>query len=277
MQANPDTISDINPLKMPSLIWEYMHPYMEKYNILFTQQAPELPVNRNTIVWSLNRRTPGGGDDSSVRKTARYLGREHTTESMVKETHMMYYTLDIEYKIFGRSSSQLDDIAWDFENALLAVKGTINNLYTGFHIKFLEQKTDMLDRKSSSSEYRILMFRLVVPVRYFKYIREIKQVRLELWSGRLAAIDEEFVYDGTGYTRIPLQDYQRVSDIVNVKRNYDAYGDVELTAGIDYIVVQDEDNASKFIQWKTSGAVPEAGETFWITYLIQDNDSFLTI
>lgn len=264
---NPDHISDINPLQAPRLAWEYIEPYLSKYNVEFKQAYPDVPIEGPTITWKIFQRKPGQGPNAS-RNKKRYLDHRSEGDNTVQVRDLGYYTLLVDYVIYDDSSSVLDNLTWDFENALLEAESPLQTRYAGFHIRFISQEPDGNDTvRKPEFKNRTLRFEFIVPVHYKRVFREIRNIDIQLWGNELAYIDVEFTYDGSLVTEFDLPTYKNIAVVHSIKRKFDSLGYKTLDPGTDYSVKR----AAKdrvYIEWNEFGSVPDNGETFWITYTV---------
>lgn len=269
IEFNSSEISNINPLRIPELIWEYVRPYLEKYKVNFYAFGPSVEMTQPTIVWRIRRRVPG--DKNRLRTSPRYLDERKTSDNVVEEIWQTKYTAIVEFMLYADSSSVLDDLAWDFENAVMETEGPIQSRYTGFHINFLAQEIDTFENERKPEfEKRILKFEVIIPVLYRKAFREIRNIQLELWGKHLAYLDAEFIYSGGLRTDFSLSSTQKIYKVIEIKRNIPGIGDIILQHGIDYLLKTDDSNGAVYIEWLEYGSVPEVDEAFWITYMISN-------
>lgn len=256
-----DHASDINPLRAPSLVWGYVKPYLEKYNVEFTEWAPELPIDKPVICWRVIYRRPG------ERKQPQYAGYGSRGDGTSEVRDLVFYNMEIQYKIYAKSSSVLDDLAWDFEFAVLQAEQPIQAQYAGFHIEFARQEVDQSENERKSElETRDLRFKFTVPVNFKRVFRELRNVKIQLWGNDLAYLDVETTYSGDLITEFDLPTYRNVKSIHSIKRNIGGV-DITLDPGTDYAVKRNA-TGRIYIEWNEFGSVPDVGETFWISYVV---------
>lgn len=259
-----DTVSDINPLAYPDLLWEYTKEYLKQYKVSYYKNAPQVPIKGNTITWKILNRKPG--NLKRERQNPQPIGQTRLLDNTVVQHYEMLFTIMVEFHVYSTSSSTLEDLAWDFENTLLnSARAEILMSYPAFDIKFVNQEADSIVEKSDLERIR-LQFQLIVPVNFQKIYRKLTGYEVQLWGHKLASIDVPFTNTSLETFEIPLNDNTVVCHIISIKRDIGNDEDLELLPGTDYKIEINPTTGSRYITWIENGSIPELNEEFWVTY-----------
>lgn len=268
---NPDYLVDVNPYRLPSIIWELVSPYMRKYDVQFSEKAPREQVGKPLVTWKIIRRIPGTGErrgHSTGPSFSYKTGR--TSQNFNLEAHRADYRIWLEYQVYGNSSTEIDDIAWDLENAVRETSGTLESKIPGFKLKFSEQSTDQILKNTPAElSVRTLLFEVHLPVTYIRQIKALKEVQIEMLAGRAVYTDTAFTRDSPNDTYdIEVGDYKYVVQIwlITLTRNSEV---VRLKPGTDYTIEFAEGAPRVFIRWNDeNGLTPAVGEEFRVSYSV---------
>lgn len=266
-----DFITDVNPYRLPSIIWELVSPYMRKYDVQFSEKAPREQVGKPLITWKIIRRVPGTrerGGKSTGPTFSHRLNR--TSENFNVEAYQADFRIWLEYTVYGNSSTEIDDIAWDLENAVRDTSGTLESNIPGFKLKFSEQSTDQLLKNTPPElSVRTLLFEVHLPVTYTRQIRALKEIQLEMLAGRAVYQDAAFTRDSPNDSYdIDVGDYKYVVQIwlITITRSGEV---IRLKPGTDYTIEFAEGAPRVFIRWNDeSGLTPAVEEEFRVSYSV---------
>ena len=264
-----DTATEINPWRIPLLLWELMEPYFKRrWKAELVRQFPEEEVVKPTISYRLARITPGGGKDGNVDSRGfSYESRSTNEQGLVEETQKQFVQLFMDWAVFGTSAEEADDLVWDLFNALNETVGPVIDKIPGTVIAWTSGGEPALPWKEQDRlKVRSLRYEIRTPLRRKSVLPELRQIVMEDSVGRWlssrtrltrTSADEDF--------QIPVEATQRVVNILTVflKREGVLY---LLKEGIDYRILLEED-LSQSIRWLDGpGATPEVGDEFIVDY-----------
>jgi hypothetical protein len=264
-----DTQASLSPYSVGKILWNFVEPYfVQNYEIQVTEQYPQSRLEAPTITWRTLRRTPGRGANKVVTgKGANFSRFLKAADGLVYEIYAQVQTIILEYAIFGTSSTEVDTIAWDFENAIQQAAGQVQLLHEGFTLTFMEQigDTNMDWRSQDDLNVRTCRFECSVPIMYTRTTPEL--VRIEK-------------YDIAGYNTLRTT-VTRDSDSTTYSITAPASGRVvrihevslfesdgtftPLLEKVDYLIKKDG-NQVAYIEWITQGKKPEVGADFSVRY-----------
>lgn len=264
-----DTSTNTSPYAIPERFWEIIRTYfIEHYNCHFTEEFPKHNVDRATIAWRILRRWPGGGGENVATARgpthAKYV--KAVEQGYVVEHTQQQQKIIYEYGIFGTSSAQVNEIAWDFENAILEAVGIIQGEIPGFQFSFDEQIGDTAYQWRQQEELmvRTLRFIALVPIRRKGLRKTIEYVKKTVLMGRMSAYKQLKRNTASSSLYIPLQSNQKLTNVFMISL-YVTGGTKPLLQDVDYALKTDE-NQNLYIEWNSNGVNPAVGETFKVDY-----------
>ncbi len=164
----------------------------------------------------------------------------------------------------------MNDLAWDFENAILIAAGKVQEEYPSFTMTFSEQLGDgnMSWENQDDLNVRTIRFECTISIMYTRMIPEIRRVEkyqgtgfsnLELTMTRLD--DTSISYIPTDGKKVLKIHAVALFDPVNYYDN--------LVKGVDYEVKTDSEQVA-YIEWNVlSGKIPAPGQEFRVKYSLQ--------
>jgi len=273
-----DTQSNISPYDIPKKIWSKIEEYfITKYGVEVSNAYPQKAVNKPTIVWRIFRRIPGGGKDNIAQARGasfyRYVGNSDTGYQF--EEHMQQQRVVYEFAVFGTSSEEVEEIAWNLENAILQVVSVVQSEVLGFSMVFSEQVGDstLMWKNQDELMVRTLRFEAVVPIKYIHAVPQLRMIEQEARLGSLA--DSKIIVrsNATSKLYVPVDVGKRVVDITRIVRQVTSTPTVK---DVDYKIKYDDDNVA-YIEWTDNGVGPSVGEQFRVDYILAGPATVQTI
>lgn len=262
-----DTQANVTPYTIPSLIWELVEPYLTKYGVSFSEAYPQTRVAAPTVVWRISRRIPGISASPYRQKKGANFSREVKTDEdgNVHQEYTQHFTIWYEFAIFGVSTAEINQLAWDFETAVVAAAGRLEATFPGFKIVFSYQNTDnaMTWRQQDELNYRSIVFETILPIRYLHVSQAVRSIQLETIQGRRRTYERVTRTADTTYSPTTT-DNEIVSSINFVFINRS--GRKTLREGVDFTTKETE-SGSFYLEWEdTYGMTPAVGEDFVVDY-----------
>jgi len=266
-----DTQSLVNPYLIGELIWTQIAPYLEKYDVAFSESHPTEAVSRPTIVWEVARRVPGldGLKGKSRAPMFAYdLGRNKDT-GLQEQMYQQEYTVFLEYSIYGGSSSKLGDLAWDLERAVLSANYSLGRLYPGYRAFFHEQrKDDAIRVRPFDLLSRKVVFLIHLPISFVVSEPTLAEIQYFFVMGRLLIEDARLTRTSSATAfHIPVKDFDIVTGItlIHLIRSGKV---IVLEQGTDFDVIKDDNSPRAHIGWRDGlgGLTPNVGEEFKVSY-----------
>lgn len=272
-EISQDTRSSLNPYRIGHEIYRLVEGYfVNKYEGLQVSESfPREPSAGPTITWRILRRVPGGGRDGIAQaKGPSYTNTTGVDEfGQVSETHTQQFRMTLEFSLVSTSRAKLEELAWDWENAMLDVVGPLQQMIPGFSMAFSEQPAD------SQVGYRIqdellavhLRYEILMPVRYRVLLPQLRQAVVEQVFTGFTDSTGRVVREGTDPDYdVPVPDGARATDILAVYRRLETASPLLLQAGIDYQVVKLDDGSARLRWLDDNGSTPAEGEQFLVQY-----------
>jgi hypothetical protein len=267
-----DSRADINPNLLGQYVYEYIGPYFkQKYGLQYVEQYPKERVTTPSITWRVYKRVPGGGKHGVAQARGASFSRTNSTDEYgnVIEDHKQQHQIVMEYAIFGTSSDEVDNIAWDLENAIVDCEGILQRKIEGFGLSFDQMLGDsnLSWRDQDDLNVRTLRFTFLVPVRYRVVIPQLKEIILQTNVGLYRNITTPQTRTASEYFEIT--DVERVMEIASVLKQKAGSSTVyPLYQGFDYQVVRNAETGNVKIKWlDQQGAPPDIGDLFVVEYL----------
>jgi hypothetical protein len=263
-----------NPYEVGERIWEVIKDNFNKYKVVVTQSFPTAPVTQNTISWRIQSRTPGTGEDNQHQsrgaQPTSWLGT--TADGIYLSELTQTMQIDLQFGVFGSSSSEVNKIAWDLEQAVINSKYELqkddSQIQVVFQRRSAQDTFQMRNLDDLSTQF--ITFRVVLPIRYIDAKPEIRKIQLAFRDGlRLtsktqnrSSSTETFSISHNG---LPLEAITQVSIYKN--SNW-----IKLTKKVDYTLTRKEKSTEIILTWVTSGLNPAIGETFKVEYTYYSNN-----
>lgn len=267
-----DSLATLRPADVPRILWTHIEPYLTSYNVTFTEAYPRSRVERPTIVWRLKRRIPGISGSPYRHKKGSNFSQvyKNDDDGNVQHLHTQTFTVFYEFAVYGLSTVEADDLAWDFENALLEAEGPIQSDYAGLKIVFHEQDEDssLSWRQQDELIVRHLIFEIVVPVRRIRTSPRIRSIQHVYTFGKLGRKERvtrasaELRYDPP----VAANEFVVGIDFILLNTGSTTEPYKLLHRSVDYEVKKDS-NQTVYVEWNdTYGLTPIVGQEFVITY-----------
>lgn len=278
MASNPivpeDSKANISPYRIPKLIWSLVEEYFEnKYKVAISDAYPTSRVERPTIVWRIFRRTPGGGKTGVAQaRGASYKGvYDRDAEGNLAAIKQQHQKILLDFMVYGVNTQEVEDIAWDLENAVLETEGEIQKIFGGgFSLHFSEQiqDTSMSWRQQDDLVVRTVRFEVLFQINYSTTLIGLKSVVFTQLQGRELLTSQNFTRSSASTTfYIPVDSNKRVLSIL-VIYIVDGTRRMPLQMKVDYNVLPDA-NGIYYIEWIDDyGRTPNVGDTFYVDYEI---------
>lgn len=275
--TDADTLVDLNPYQYVQKIWEVVNPYLEKYNVEFTRYHGSIEITRPTIVWLISRvpsdsitkhGSLGANEWSSLGSVE---GKEIVAKS---RTVLMYIT----FIIAGAQGALLDDLCWDFENALESASPNLK--------EFNPANNMVLERVNT---LRPSLWNLATTVQGYELeVKCILRLRSIQQMQRVNAVHiNEIVRAGISYEVLTREDDTEASlsvylspnaglRVTNIGGVYlyldnsqpDDSTAEELIVNTDYTVHKDPETQNLYLKWDTLGKIPAVGDSFKVVYQV---------
>ena len=269
-----DTRADLNPYRMGAEIYDLISPYFRnKYKLEYVEVYSKDRLQGPAITWRTHSRHPGGGKNKVANARGsnyeRSVGVDQFGQSV--EQHKRQFTIVLDFAVYGTSSNEADEIAWDLENAIYDCEGQLQKKHDGLSLSFTQQlpDTNFSWRDADDLNLRLLRFEVIVPVREKVVLPQLREIQFTAKVGAILGITDLLTRTDSASTYALVLDDAKyvVKDIVDIKRKF-ADGRIRsLTQGIDYQKVKMDDR-SAIIRWLDDfGAPPQVGDTFQVEYI----------
>ena len=268
-----DSRSDLNPYLIGHYIYGVIAPYfIEHYNLQYHESYPKDKVESPAITWRVYRRTPGGGKHGLAKAKGESYSRTDSVDEFgqVTESHKQEQMVVLEFAVFGTASDEVDQIAWDLENAIKDSEGVLQRTIEGFSLAFSEQvgASGMSWRIQDDLNVRTLRFTILFPVRYKVIVTQLREI---IFKGMAGSISTRKAFTRTSSDKlftIPTDDSTVVTSIAGISKQPSGSAAVyELYAGVDYQITESSVDGSLKIRWlDTQGAPPNVGDMFVVDY-----------
>lgn len=271
---NEDTQSNTNPYDFFNEVYKLVEPYfVNKYNLKVLQQFPTTTCDGPSITWRILSRVPGGGKSGHLQATGPSYSHPRSNDEFGQftEIYTQHHKIIYEFALFSTSNAEVNELAWDWEQALLNVIGPLQIKFPGLTMAFDSQYSDgaLSWRTQDELMMRTLRFQVVLPIRYKHILKELRTVIINpiihskgSTTGRVVrqAGDNNLYFisnapSGCLAYSISVVQRQKISEL----------DPVMLTAGVDYRIRRRKDR-SVYVEWIPEGAPPSVGDAFCIYY-----------
>jgi hypothetical protein len=268
-----DGKAEYNPYSVGRIIFRLLEPYFKnKYGLSVIEIYPQEKVERPVVMWRQSR-VPGGGKDGIARARGPSFEEYQKADEFgqITEVAVQYFNITLDFAFFGTSLVQLEEIAWDWENAVRDVIGVVQKSIPGFSMVFISESPDLSPnwRKNDELVSKRLVYRVNFPCRYKSVLPEIRSIQVKtnlgLFSSSTKMVERT---SNDPYYIIPLSNSNYlVKKIASVYKQRPNNVDI-LYAGIDYQEVEDKTTGSVKLKWLDEvGNTPAVGEKFLVNYL----------
>lgn len=267
-----DSAAEINPFKLPTLVWQLIEPYFSKdrrvdFLRIFPDPGQELDKPAISIrVARMRPGSPGGGAGEGVTgsRGPTYEHRSRPDGSgEVTETSQQVLNLTLDAAVFGSSQDQADDLAWDLFNALYDVVPILQGMVPGLAMAWSQAGEPAVPwRDQDKLKVRFLRYELRLPVRRKTVLPELRQILFEEVGGAVLETKKLCTRTSDEITfKVPVESGYRVTDIISIflKQNESLK---PLEEHVDY-VLRLEDDRSVTIEWIDGPGLtpdPDGGE-----------------
>lgn len=264
-----------SPYAVPKIIWSAVEQYfIDKYNVEVVEEFPQERVSKPTITWRILRRTPGGGSNGVANASGPNYRRtiRKSNDGNIYESYEQIFRVVYEYAIFGTSTAEVEDIAWDFESMVLSAIVALKTQIIGSNIRFIEQYGDHNYDWKHQDELmvRVLRYEAEIPIRRIVTQKQLDYIQVNAWVGVIPT-NNTFTRTSTNAAfYIPCEGNQKVTQILRVYRfvGGDPSHLIPLRKDVDYCLKHD-DNGILYMEWLDSvGATPALNEKFEVDFTL---------
>ena len=269
------TMSSVNPYGVPKLAWSLIEEYLvEKYKLVYAEVNPTTKVDTPTITWRILRRVPGAGKEmkSQARGPSYQDTLKRDAQGLLHERSTQRHRVTYEWSVYGTSTEQVNNLAWDLEQALIALRGPLAEKIEGFNWTFEQQvgDTSMSWRAQDELMVRTIRFEAEVPISYVNPLPQISKIETKVSVGPRVCNNMRFrrLTDDCTF-EVPLEKGSVLLEIIRVWRLVGNGNKGRcMQVDIDYRVQKDE-RGVPHIKWLDEfGATPQVGQDFLIDYTL---------
>jgi hypothetical protein len=266
--------ADFNPYKLGKYMYSIVAEYLEtKYNVTLTEEYPKEKVSQPTICVRTFKRSLGGGKHGTARNSGPTFSRELGYEDYDQNIEQLRSDQNIllEFAVFGTSSSEAEDIAWDLETLLVESEGIFQTDFEGLVLVFNGQMTDgnFSWRQQDELNIRTFRFQVILPIRYKRILPRLKEIKYERTVGKSLEGSTLLIRTASEST------YEITSSKSNLKivgieaiRKQRGSSYFTLIKGVDFQEQIDVEGNASIIWLDDVGAPPLLGERFYVDYWV---------
>jgi len=245
----------ITPYTFPKYLWDKMQVLLRRFNARFAPSVPDDQLKENSIVWSIESRTPGDdrgqGGGGAIRPT--FVKTLESDGDTTRELFTQTYTVVYRFEIFSESLDQLHQMAWEFERAFDSVTdGMVADGYGSIVTSFLSQADPRLSNSYGNSNLRLitLKFKVILPVQFLVEKTQIQRISTKVNIFRRYIKNTYNIEDTNPYVLTPETGY--TIDSVDSIKYKTATGSIYsiLSPTYDYSVSYENNEAT--INWSDS-------------------------